>query len=249
MSMNFENEVILRGVVNKVATFGEKKTAVTISTLNATPKPNFPEVLFLGENAPVGAKLNKGDHITIYCHVQTFKRKQADHVFFIQRLVADKAERTPYVMEKQFGIKDGRFMPAQNIVALQGELLYRKKVTDTLINLIVRVSDEHNTRVKVCYYLPVNKVDKFYDSLYEGAQVYITGCYQTSFKPNAQGQTARYENIVVDMIHVGDKEEKMPSEPADIDVPDADEVECIDSNPISENTDDTADNTVIHIVG
>ena len=236
-----KNKVMLRGVVQKVTTVEQKKTSVIISTLNATPKVNYPEVLFLGDNIEIGAKLQRGDHVTIECHVQSFKRQNEGHNFVIQKLVADNVKRTSYIMEDMFNVKDGRYQPPINMVALEGSLIYIKKVTDTLVNLIIGVTvNGYFNKVKVCYYLPVEKIDKFLNSVYAGAPICVTGSYQTSYKKNQVGQMARYENIVVDMVHIGDKEEKMPSESADIDVsPQAVEVKQV-STPAT---------NVIHVVG
>ena len=195
MNNTYANNVNLQGIiVHKFVT--PKAVILTVNTKSATPKPNYPKVVFTGELRDAVAEMYEvGDHVHITGNIQSLRPRPEIKNQKLVSIYGESIERTKSVMSNAFDINsDDSYKPFVNTIEVAGTVARIEAPSPDLLRM--KVSVRKNGRVS---FVPLvqftDRAEEMAERIHVGDQVYIVGCVQT-VKKNTHDVEKHFENYI-----------------------------------------------------
>ena len=194
-----ENMGVIKG---KITNIKKMPGIVVMQVYTKTKKvPNFPTVVFTGENAKEAEKFEKKDRVEIIGSIETIKIKNNDNNSFkiSQEFSGYQIKKAKSLLESP--ATDKQF---ENTVKVSGQIVAINELTDNIKTLTV--SCKENT-VKVTIY---NADSDFYktNELKEGNDIVAFCSIQTKFKERDDNKKIKRDDLILERfeIYAGDSE-------------------------------------------
>jgi len=194
-----ENMGVIKG---KITNIKKMPGIVVMQVYTKTKKvPNFPTVVFTGENAKEAEKFEKKDRVEILGSIETIKIKNNDNNSFkiSQEFSGYQIKKAKSLLESP--ATDKAF---ENTVKVSGQIVAINELTDNIKTLTV--SCKENT-VKVTIY---NADSDFYktNELKEGNDIVAFCSIQTKFKERDDNKKIKRDDLILERfeIYAGDSE-------------------------------------------
>lgn len=194
-----ENMGVIKG---KITNIKKMPGIVVMQVYTKTKKvPNFPTIVFTGENAKEAEKFEKKDRVEILGSIETIKIKNNDNDSFkiSQEFSGYQIKKAKSLLESP--ATDKAF---ENTVKVSGQIVAINELTDSIKTLTV--SCKENT-VKVTIY---NADSDFYktNELKEGNDIVAFCSIQTKFKERDDNKKIKRDDLILERfeIYAGDSE-------------------------------------------
>ncbi|MBQ2389165.1 MAG: hypothetical protein II305_03840 [Clostridia bacterium] len=195
------NNVVLQGIiVHKFVT--PKAVILTVNTKNATPKPNFPKVVFTGELRNKVAELYEvGNHVRVTGNIQSLRPRPDVQNQRLVSIYGETIELTKSAMNNAFDIdSEDSYKPFVNAIEIAGTVSRVEALSPGILRM--KVSVQKNGRLS---FVPLvqftDKAKEVAEKIHVGDQVYVIGCVQT-VKKNTHNVEKHFENYIALEISV-----------------------------------------------
>lgn len=246
-----KNKIIFRGTVSKVEQVHPKMASIIldiVTVVGEKKKHNFPRILCFGENVEKALKFEKGDKVTADCYVRDSKQRykafnketgeRESTTKTVQQIVASEIKYTENIMQNDFDIGTGKLLPDENKVMLDGTILFVKKHSDILADMLIRIdrAEGKYNKIKVSYFMPNGKADLFVKRAEPGKRVCVLGNCQTDFSKKPDGKVIKFETLVAKNVYIAPTEDKVPEAVDNLDINDEEMVEPAAEEEVAETS-------------
>ena len=199
--MNDINELLIRGfIVNK---FVPENTNIVILTISVASKksnmPNYPKVVFFGNEAKEANKFNLYDNIEVVAEIQTRRKIVDESKTYTQSIVGKSIKETSRTLSAAFSDNlGGAYLHPENSVKIKGTVRQTYLVSDNVLSLTIETFIQQRHSFIKCF-IYGKQAKRYIESLTAGTEVVALGEIQT-LKKSLNGETAYFENVVIKEI-------------------------------------------------